>query len=282
MLDAQLLAPLTTRGLRREEYDRLVALGAFEDERIELLEGELVTMGPNNPEYASAVQVLGEILVPPLVGRATIRIQLPIIAARESEPEPDVAIVPLGEYRQAHPDRAHCVIEVVHSSLSKDRNIKAPLYAASGFREYWLVHVPSVSSKSFAIPAPSNRRAASATRSDSRSRSRRFRTCRSKSQNFSRRSTLSLLWPTTLVAMRHDHRTTPVQSARTCDHTGEIQNGRRALASDRQPSKSQVRRHTSAPHVLAPRDARVAVPLRSALLRTHTLIIHHIFARYHR
>jgi Uma2 family endonuclease len=142
VLDAQLLAPLTTRRLRREEYDRLVALGAFEDERIELIEGELVTMSPNNPEHASPVQILNEILLPALLGRATVRIQLPIIAARESEPEPDVAIVPLGEYRQGHPDRAHCVIEVAHSSLSKDRNIKAPLYAASGFREYWLVNVP--------------------------------------------------------------------------------------------------------------------------------------------
>jgi Uma2 family endonuclease len=142
VLDAQLLAPLTIRRLRRAEYDHLVALGVFEDERIELIEGELVTMSPNNPEHASPVQILNEILLPALLGRATIRIQLPIIAVRESEPEPDVAIVPLGEYRQAHPDRAHCVIEVAHSSLSKDRNIKAPLYAASGFREYWLVNVP--------------------------------------------------------------------------------------------------------------------------------------------
>jgi Uma2 family endonuclease len=141
VLDARLLAPLTTRPLRREEYDRLVALGAFEGERIELIEGELVTMSPNNPEHASPVQTLNEILLPALIGRATIRIQLPIIAARESEPEPDVAIVPLGTYRQAHPDQAHCVIEVAHSSLSKDRNVKEPLYAASGFREYWVVNV---------------------------------------------------------------------------------------------------------------------------------------------
>jgi Uma2 family endonuclease len=71
-----------------------------------------------------------------------VRIQLPIIAANESEPEPDVAIVPLGKYRDEHPTQAHCIIEVAHSSVSKDRNIKAPLYAASGVREYWLVNVP--------------------------------------------------------------------------------------------------------------------------------------------
>ena len=142
MVDARLLAPNTTRGLKRVEYDRLVELGAFEDERVELIEGVIVTMSPNYPEHASPVQLLTELLVPVLVGRATVRIQLPVYAVRESEPEPDVAIVPLGTYRDAHPDRAHCLIEVAHTSVSKDRNIKAPLYAASGFTEYWRVNEP--------------------------------------------------------------------------------------------------------------------------------------------
>jgi Uma2 family endonuclease len=141
MVDTRLLAPQATRTLKRVEYDQLVAMGAFEDERVELLEGVIVTMSPNYPEHASPVQFLTELLLPPLVGRAVVRIQLPVYAARESEPEPDVAIVPLGDYRHAHPDRAHCLIEVAYSSLSKDRNIKAPLYAASGFHEYWLVNV---------------------------------------------------------------------------------------------------------------------------------------------
>ena len=140
MLDVQLLAPQTTRALRREEYDRLVAMGAFEAERVELIEGVLVTISPNDPQHASLVQVLNELLLPVLLGRALVRVQLPLVAAHESEPEPDIAIVPLGDYRRAHPDRAHCIIEVANSSVSKDRNIKAPLYAASGFLEYWLVN----------------------------------------------------------------------------------------------------------------------------------------------
>jgi len=153
MLDAGLLAPQTTRALRREEYDRLVALGAFEEERVELLEGVIVTMSPNDPAHASPVQLLMELLVVALRGRAQVRIQQPIIAARESEPEPDVAIVPLGDYRRAHPDQALCVIEVANTSVSKDRNIKAPLYAASGFREYWLVNVPERVVEVFRDPA---------------------------------------------------------------------------------------------------------------------------------
>jgi Uma2 family endonuclease len=153
MFDVQLLAPQTTRALRREEYDRLVAMGAFEDERVELIEGVLVTMSPNDPQHASPVQILSELLLPVLLGRAVVRIRLPIVAARESEPEPDVAIVPLGDYRRAHPDRAHCVIEVANTSVSKDRNIKAPLYAASGFREYWLVNVQEQVVEVFRAPS---------------------------------------------------------------------------------------------------------------------------------
>jgi len=159
MLDAQLLAPQTTRPLRREEYDRLVALGVFDDERVELLEGVIVTMSPNNPEHASPIQLLTQLLVLALNGRALVRVQLSLLAARESEPEPDLAIVPIGDYRRAHPDRAHCVIEVANSSLSKDRNIKAPLYAASGFHEYWLVNVPEQVVEVFREPSPEGYRA---------------------------------------------------------------------------------------------------------------------------
>jgi len=141
VLDARLIEPEKTRGLLRSEYDRLVALGLLEDERVELLHGTLVEMSPNEPAHSSPIQALTAILVPALVGRATVRVQLPLYAANESEPEPDVAIVPLGEYRSAHPAHAHLVIEVAVSSINKDRKVKAPLYAASGFAEYWLVNV---------------------------------------------------------------------------------------------------------------------------------------------
>jgi len=65
MVDARLLAPNTTRGLKRVEYDQLVAMGALEDERVELLDGEIVTMSPNYPEHANPVQLFTELLVPP-------------------------------------------------------------------------------------------------------------------------------------------------------------------------------------------------------------------------
>ncbi len=141
MLEPSLLLPETPRPLKREEYDRLVAMGAFEDERVELLHGTLVAMSPQDPGHTSPIEELTMRLVSALVGRARIRVQAPIIADDESEPEPDLAVVPLGSYRQSHPDKALLVIEVALSSTKKDRLVKAPLYARSGFLEYWLVDV---------------------------------------------------------------------------------------------------------------------------------------------
>ena len=121
----------------------MVALGMLDDERIELLHGTLVEMSPNNPPHASPVQALTTLLVPQLAGRAVVRVQLPLVAADDSEPDPDIAVVPLGDYRRKHPRKADLVIEVAVSSVIKDREIKAPLYAASRFPEYWLIDVPA-------------------------------------------------------------------------------------------------------------------------------------------
>ncbi len=135
MLDVERLAPERLRPLKRSEYDRLVAMGVFEGERIELLYGTLVEMSLQEPPHANPVQELTERLMTALAGRAKVRIQLPFIAADESEPEPDVAVVPLGDYSREHPSRAHFVVEVAHSSLRKDREVKGPLYAASEVAE---------------------------------------------------------------------------------------------------------------------------------------------------
>ena len=95
--------PEEIRPLRREEYDRLVALGAFANERIELLEGQLVQMSPIGPPHSSAVQKLVELLLPALLGRASVFVQSPFGALDSSEPEPDVAVVPFGDYHLEHP-----------------------------------------------------------------------------------------------------------------------------------------------------------------------------------
>jgi len=130
------------RPLRREEYDKLVELGVFEGERIELLEGQLVQMSPIGVSHNFALQELNMLLVPLLVGRAIVRIQSSFAALDTSEPEPDVAIVPTGEYHREHPSAACLIIEVAESSLRTDRGQKQRIYAQASVPEYWIVNVP--------------------------------------------------------------------------------------------------------------------------------------------
>jgi len=78
------------RPLRREEYDRLVESGSFQDERVELLHGVIVRMSPQGSRHAWCVRRLTMLLVPAVAGRAEVQIQSPFAADDDSEPEPDV------------------------------------------------------------------------------------------------------------------------------------------------------------------------------------------------
>lgn len=138
---AEALVAAKPRRLRRDEYERLVALGFFQRERIELLHGTLVQMSPIGPPHRTVVNRLNQLLLPRLMGRAEVFIQQPFAAWDDSEPEPDVTIVPLDDYGARHPDRAFLIIEVSDSSLIYDRESKGPLYAASNVDEYWIVNL---------------------------------------------------------------------------------------------------------------------------------------------
>jgi Uma2 family endonuclease len=129
------------RPLRRVEYDKLVELGVFEGERIELLDGQLVQMTPPGPPHASTVDKLMELFVRGLGDRARIRVQSPFAALETSEPQPDVAIVPRADYETEHPSCADLVIEVSDSSLRYDRGPKLRVYAEAAVAEYWIVDV---------------------------------------------------------------------------------------------------------------------------------------------
>jgi Uma2 family endonuclease len=154
VLDLNQFPASSLRPIRRAEYDRLVASGFFsEDERVELLYGVLVLMAPQDPAHSSVIEQLNHLLLPALVGRARVRIQLPFAASDESEPEPDVAVVPPGDYRTEHPKTAHLIVEVANTSHQKDRTVKGRLYAECGVREYWLVDVPARTVEVHTAPA---------------------------------------------------------------------------------------------------------------------------------
>ena len=139
-MEVALSADVTPRRFSRAEFDRLVELGFFEDERVELLYGVLVTMTMGTA-HAHLVMLLNDLLTVVLHGRAYVRVQSPVAASDESEPEPDFAIVPRQPYLDDHPATAIWDIEVADSTLEKDRKIKAPLYAQTHVPEYWIVNV---------------------------------------------------------------------------------------------------------------------------------------------
>ena len=123
----------------RARFDQLVELGAFEGQQVELVRGELVDMSPQGLPHGNIVELLTELLVPALVGRARVRVQLPLIIDDETEVIPDIAIVDKKASKKQHPSTALLVIEVSDSSTRYDRVVKAPLYAEARVSEYWLV-----------------------------------------------------------------------------------------------------------------------------------------------
>jgi Uma2 family endonuclease len=128
------------RPLRRVEYERLVDAG-LANEKVELIHGVIVRRSPRGARHAAAVQRLTQLLVVALgvPGRAAVRVQLPLALGDDSEPEPDLAAVAPGAYRDEHPRSAFLVIEVAESSLTEDRRDKGALYAEAGIPEYWIV-----------------------------------------------------------------------------------------------------------------------------------------------
>jgi len=141
------------RRMTRAEYDRLVELGFYQDERVELIHGIVVRMAPIGPLHSEVIDRLNLLLIRALGDRARVRVQNPTLADDESEPQPDFAIVPLKSYAKGHPAEAYFVIEVADSSLGYDRKTKAPLYAASGVPEYWIVDVKGKAIEVYSAPS---------------------------------------------------------------------------------------------------------------------------------
>jgi Uma2 family endonuclease len=134
---------LKTRRWRRVEYERLVELGVFTGERLELLDGLLVVREPQGSLHASTVAQVARVLERAFGAGWHVRQHAPLALDDASEPEPDVAVV-AGEpaaYRTAHPGSAALVVEVADSSLRLDRRLKAALYARNRLQEYWIVNL---------------------------------------------------------------------------------------------------------------------------------------------
>jgi len=128
----------------RDEYERMIATGLFApDERVELIDGEILQVTPQGSFHATAIQLAGDALRVAFGPGFHVRTQMPLALDPISEPEPDVAVVPGSprDYREAHPTAALLVVEIADATLVHDRQRKGSLYARAGIQEYWIVNL---------------------------------------------------------------------------------------------------------------------------------------------
>src|SRR5262249_14543291 len=141
-----------------DEFNRMCERGVFDpDERIELLEGTIVDMTPIGPSHAQCVDQLTRIFTSAGVrDRVRCRVQGPIQIGAASRPQPDVALVPHGDYRRVLPTAPTQVLLVIEvdTSLDRDRRLKLPLYAKAGIQELWLVDLDAQEVEVYREPRP--------------------------------------------------------------------------------------------------------------------------------
>jgi Uma2 family endonuclease len=135
---------IRTRRFTRAEYERLIDLGVFQPgEDIELIGGELMVAEPQGAPHYTAIRKTAKALEAAFGPGWDVRTEGPIGLDDESEPEPDVAVVPGGpdDYARAHPSRPVLTVEVAESSLALDRQRKGSLYARAGLADYWVLNL---------------------------------------------------------------------------------------------------------------------------------------------
>ena len=145
------------------EYYKMAAAGVFsEDDRVELIEGEIVEMNPIGSRHAACVGRLTKLLERLAGDRAIVWVQNPVQVSEYSEPLPDVALLKPRDdfYAQANPQPSDVllIIEVADSSVEYDRGIKVPIYGQSGIPEVWLVNLPKETIEIYTRPLESEYR----------------------------------------------------------------------------------------------------------------------------
>ncbi|MCE2464366.1 MAG: Uma2 family endonuclease [Dehalococcoidia bacterium] len=152
---------MATQVIRRRftvnEYYLMAQAGILhEDDRVELLEGEIVEMAAIGSRHAACVNRLNRILSEGLGSRAIISVQNPVRLGEHSEPQPDLTLLrPRPDfYSESHPESADVMllVEVADTSEDYDREVKMPLYARYGITEAWLVDLSSRSIEMYRDP----------------------------------------------------------------------------------------------------------------------------------
>ena len=144
------------RRFTRAEYYEMERLGWFTGQRVELIAGEIVQMPALNPPHSCATKNTEKTLEAAFGPGFHARVQQPLTLPDDSEPEPDVAVVPgqSRDYLTAHPTTSPLVVEVSESTLRYDQDTKGSLYASAGLPEYWIVNLVDRQLEVYRKPIP--------------------------------------------------------------------------------------------------------------------------------
>jgi hypothetical protein len=153
-------AEVQRRRFTREEYHRMAEAGILhEDDRVELIEGEIVQMTPIGRRHAACVAELNRLLVPAVGQRALLWPQNPITLPDDTEPQPDIVLLRPRPDRyledDAHPADVLLLVEVADTSQRYDRMVKLPLYARAGVPEVWIIDLPAEVIETYRRPTAS-------------------------------------------------------------------------------------------------------------------------------
>jgi Uma2 family endonuclease len=140
-----------------DEYHRMAEAGILsEDDRVELIDGEIVKMSPIGSCHVACVNRLTAVLTSKIGGAAIVSVQNPFAVDEYSEPQPDIVILKPSEDFYAHSlptaQDVLLIIEVADTSLSYDRNVKVPAYARAGVPEAWIADLAGDGIEAYSDP----------------------------------------------------------------------------------------------------------------------------------
>lgn len=162
MTTTQVKAPQVTRETRKftvDEYFRMVKEGILQpEEKVELIEGEILVMAPTGFHHSWGVSQYAHVLISRAANWFIVQIQSTLRLSESSAPEPDLVVLKLREDRYysgyADPSDVLLVIEVADSSLNYDRDVKAHIYGRAMIPETWVLNLPDDCIERFTEPGP--------------------------------------------------------------------------------------------------------------------------------
>jgi Uma2 family endonuclease len=149
---------ITRRKMSIDDYHRMFEVGIIgPDERVELINGEIIEMSPIGDRHLGIVSRINMLLAPRLAGKYIVHVQSPIKLNDNSEPEPDLIVTPhRDDYYTTtgiYPKDILLLIEVSDTTLQRDVELKLPLYAQAGIQEVWIIDLQHDEIGQFASPS---------------------------------------------------------------------------------------------------------------------------------